>query len=56
MLNYQLYTYVKDAIIIPESTYFYRDNFNGIMHKTTSEKIEKAIDDYIYGLNLFITN
>lgn len=54
IMNYQLYSYIKNAIIIPECTYFYRNNLNGIMRKSSIEKIEKTITDYLYALNLFI--
>ena len=54
IMNYQLYSYINNAIIIPECTYFYRDNLNGIMRKSSKEKIEKTITDNLYALNLFI--
>lgn len=54
IMNYQLYSYIRTAIIIPECTYFYRDNLNGIMRKSSKEKIEKTITDNLYALNLFI--
>ena len=38
IMNYQLYSYINNAIIIPECTYFYRDNLNGIMRKSSKEK------------------
>lgn len=54
IMNYQLYSYINNAIIIPECTYFYRDNLNGIMRKSSKEIIEKTITDNLYALNLFI--
>ena len=54
IVNYQLFPNINEAIFIPECTYFYRDNQNGIMHKSFREKIVKAINDYLYALNLFI--
>ena len=56
IINYQLYSFIKKAILIPECTYYYRDNLNGIMRKSSIEKIEKTINDYIYILNFYINH
>ena len=54
IFNYQLYPLVKTAIIIPEVTYFYRKNPNGIILATRNEKVAKTIKDYLYIFRFFI--
>ncbi|MGN0282380.1 MAG: glycosyltransferase family 2 protein [Prevotella sp.] len=54
VFNYQLYPLVKTAIIIPEVTYFYRKNPNGIILATRKEKVEKSVRDYLLIFKFFI--
>ncbi|MGN0220526.1 MAG: glycosyltransferase family 2 protein [Prevotella sp.] len=54
VFSYQLFPLVKTAVIIPEVTYFYRKNPNGIILATRKEKAEKTVRDYLYIFNLFV--
>lgn len=45
---------LRTAVIIPEVTYFYRKNFNGIMLATRREKADKTVKDYLFILRFFI--
>lgn len=42
------------VVIIPELTYFYRKNVNGIMLLTRQEKANKTVRDYLFIFQLFI--
>lgn len=54
IFNYQLYPLLKTAIIIPEVTYFYRKNPNGILLATRNEKVAKTIRDYLFIFRFFV--
>lgn len=56
MLNYQLYSYVNKVLVVSQCTYFYRDNPSGIIRKQSIEKQSKSINDYLFALDLFISN
>ena len=54
VFNYQLFPLVKTAVIIPEVTYFYRKNVNGIMLAVRNEKADKTVRDYLFIFQFFI--
>ncbi len=47
LYNYQLFSVVNGAIIIPDVTYFYRKNPNGTMSKERSSKVNKVVNDHL---------
>lgn len=54
VFNCQLFPLVKTAVIIPEVTYFYRKNVNGIMLAVRNEKADKTVRDYLFIFQFFI--
>lgn len=56
IFNVQLCTYIDKATVVPVSTYFYRNNPNGIIRKFSKDNITKSISDYLYILDFIIDN
>lgn len=50
----KLFPKVSCAVIIPQATYFYRDNNSGIIKRTQYKKIDKTINSYFHILNSYI--
>lgn len=56
IFNVQLCTFIDKATVVPVSTYFYRNNPNGIIRKFSKVNITKSISDYLYILDFIIDN
>lgn len=54
LFGYQLFPLGEKAILIPEVTYFYRRNQNGIMLSDRNEKVDKVVHDYLLILSHFV--
>ena len=46
IINYQLYSFIKKAILIPECTYYYRDNLNTDVLYYISDKLSRNYDNH----------